>query len=99
MSFQIIFSIEADAQLQALEKDHSQKKRFKAIKKALGFLSANPKHPSLHTHEFTSLTREAGFKIFEAYAESKTPAAYRIFWHYGPDRGCITIISITPHSD
>ncbi len=36
-------------------------------------------------------------KIFEAYAEQATPAAYRIFWYYGPDENQITIIAITPH--
>lgn len=99
MVFTIIFTQEADNQLQALENDNSLKKRLKAVKKTLGYLAANPKHPSLNTYEFTSMTREAGFKVFEAYAESKTPGAYRIFWRYGPERGQITIISITPHPD
>jgi len=35
--------------------------------------------------------------VFEAYAESKTPAAYRIFWYDGPGKNEITIIAITPH--
>ncbi len=56
-----------------------------------------PMTPSLNTHEYTSLTRQFGIKIFEAYAENKTPQAYRIFWHYGPDQSEITIIAITPH--
>jgi hypothetical protein len=38
-----------------------------------------------------------GKEIFEAYAENNTPAAYRIFWCYGPEKDNITIISITPH--
>jgi len=38
-----------------------------------------------------------GEKVFEAYAEHPTPAAYRVFWHYGPEKGVITIIAITPH--
>ncbi|MDM8550054.1 hypothetical protein QUF72_08260 [Desulfobacterales bacterium HSG2] len=38
-----------------------------------------------------------GEKIFEAYAEQATPAAYRIFWHYGPSQNQITVIAITPH--
>jgi hypothetical protein len=36
-------------------------------------------------------------EVFEAYAENKTPAAWRIFWYYGPDRKQITILTITPH--
>ena len=38
-----------------------------------------------------------GREVFEAYAESKTPAGYRIFWHYGPGKNRITVIAITPH--
>jgi hypothetical protein len=34
---------------------------------------------------------------FDAYAGNKTPAAWRIFWHYGPDQKQITILAITPH--
>ena len=65
--------------------------------KCLGYLESNPKHHSLNTHEYNSLSRQFGIKIFEAYAENKTPQAYRIFWHYGPDKSEITIIAITPH--
>jgi hypothetical protein len=36
-------------------------------------------------------------EVFEAYAENNTPGAYRIFWHYGPDKNMITIVAITPH--
>ena len=46
-------------------------------------LSQNPKHPGLQTHEFVSLKGPKGRKVFEAYAEQATPAAYRIFWYYG----------------
>jgi len=49
------------------------------------------------THEFTSLKGPKGEKVFEAYAEQATPAAYRIFWYYGSKENQITIISITPH--
>ena len=38
-----------------------------------------------------------GEKVFEAYAEQLTPAAYRVFWYYGPAAKQITIIAITPH--
>ncbi len=35
-------------------------------------------------------------EVFEAYAENKTPAAWRIFWHSGLGRKSITILAITP---
>ncbi|MGH7318725.1 MAG: hypothetical protein ACRELA_03735 [Candidatus Rokuibacteriota bacterium] len=60
-------------------------------------MQTNLKHPSLNTHEYTSLRGANGEKVFEAYAEQKTPAAYRIFWHYGPGPGVITVVAITPH--
>lgn len=51
----------------------------------------------LQTPEYRSVAGAQGEKVFEAYAENKTPAAFRIFWHYGPEPGDITIIAITPH--
>ena len=97
MSFKLFFTKEAVTNLKELESNPSKKKRAKAVKKALGYLELNPKHPSLNTHEYDLLSRQFGIKIFEAYAENKTPQAYRIFWHYGPDKKDITIIAITPH--
>lgn len=38
-----------------------------------------------------------GEEVFEAYAENKTPGAYRVFWYYGPDRNQITLVAVTPH--
>jgi hypothetical protein len=73
------------------------KKQCKAIIKTMQFLSKNPRHNSLQTHEFTSLKGPDGEKVFEAYAQQRTPAAYRVFWYYGPYKGAITIITITPH--
>ena len=35
--------------------------------------------------------------IVEAYVQSRTPGAYRLFWCYGPASGEITILAITPH--
>jgi len=97
MSFRILFTNEAALNLEKLERDPSKKKRLNAVRKSFGYLENNPKHPSLNTHEYNSLTRQFGIKIFEAYAENKTPEAYRIFWHYGPDKSEITIIAITPY--
>lgn len=70
---------------------------LKAARKALGLLESNPRHPGLNTHQFSSLKGPGGEEVFEAYAENKTPAAWPIFWHYGPDKNQITILAITPH--
>jgi len=95
--FEIFLTDEARNQIERLKKDKGLEKRYNAVKKAIHFLSENPRHKSLTTHEFTSLTGPRGEKIFEAYAEQSTPAAYRIFWYCGPDKNEITIIAITPH--
>ena len=97
MSYRLLFTSQARSDLRRLEQDAGLAKRLKAVRKALGYLETNPRHPSLATHEFTSLSATAGRKVFEAYAENKTPAAYRIFWHYGPRRDQITIVAITAH--
>jgi hypothetical protein len=95
--FEIFVTDEAKNQLERLKRDKGLEKRYNAVKKAIRFLSENPRHKSLKTHEFTSLIGPKGEKIFEAYAEQSTPAAYRIFWHYGPGRNQMTILAITPH--
>jgi hypothetical protein len=95
--FQLKFTEQASNDLEELENAPSLKKRCKAVKKALGYLQKNPRHPSLNTHEYSSLSGPNGEKVFEAYAENKTPQAYRIFWIYGPAKQAITIIAITPH--
>jgi hypothetical protein len=95
--FEIFLTDEAKSQLERLRKDKGLEKRYNAVRKAIRFLSENPRHKSLKTHEFTSLIGPKGEKIFEAYAEQSTPAAYRIFWYYGPGRNQMTILAITPH--
>jgi|SRR5579872_1317764 len=97
MAFELKFTDQADSDLEELEKNEHLKKRLKAVRKALGYLQSNPRHPSLHTHKYHSIQGVNGEEIFEAYAENNTPVAYRIFWHYGPDKKSITIIAITPH--
>ena len=97
MPFQLKFTIEAQGNLSALEKDKGLAKRLKAVRKTLGYLEKNPRHPSLNTHKYDSLMGPAGEEIFEAYAENKTPAAYRVFWFYGPGQNEITVIAITAH--
>lgn len=84
-------------QVQELERDKSLEKRLKAVRKTLGLMETNLRHPSLNTHEYKSLKGARGEKVFEAYAESRTPAAYRVFWHYGPGKNEITVLAITPH--
>lgn len=59
-------------------------------------MSKNLRHPSLGTLEFHSKLGWNGEKIFEFYAQNKTPAAHRIFWYYGPGKKEITVVANTP---
>jgi hypothetical protein len=101
------FTLEADKQLIIIENDPSLKGAQKQIRKTLRYLETNLRARSLQTHEYQSLTRRYGIKIFEAYVQQKTPGAYRVFWHYGPDETSrdekripiITIVAITRHPD
>jgi hypothetical protein len=97
MSFDLKFTIQANAVLDELEQNRALAKRLKAVRKALAYLESNPRHPGLNTHKFTSLSGPNGEDIFEAYAENQTPGAYRIFWFYGPGKNEITVVAITPH--
>ena len=60
-------------------------------------MEVNLRHPSLNTHEYHNLKGPKGEKIFEAYAQQKTPDAYRIFWYYGPNKNMISILATIPH--
>ncbi|MCK4245013.1 MAG: hypothetical protein KAX20_05255 [Candidatus Omnitrophica bacterium] len=95
--FKIIQTNLVKEQLEVLKRNKGLEKRYKAVVKSIKLLARNPRHPGLHTHEYSSLQGPNGEKVFEVYAESLTSAAYRIFWYYGPERKQITIISIIPH--
>jgi hypothetical protein len=72
---------------------------FKQVRKCVQLLKSNPKHPGLATHQYSGLPNPHNpkQKVFEAYVQQSTPAAYRVFWCYGPEKDQITIVAITPH--
>ncbi len=79
--------------------DKEGEKFLNKLVKALAFLGQNPRHPGLASHEIDELTRKYGVKIFQSYLENNTPAAGRLFWAYGPDKGDITVLAIEPHPE
>lgn len=95
MQFRLLFTLQARDMLALLER--TDPKKYQKVLKTLGLMEVNLRHPSLNTHKYDSLSGANGEEVFEAYVENKTPAAFRIFWHYGPDRGVVTIVAITPH--
>lgn len=92
-----MFTATAAEHLEQLERDRGLARRLKAVRKTLARLETDPRHPGLQSHEFKSLSGVQGGKVFEPYAEQDTPAAYRVFWQYGPEKGQVTVIAITSH--
>lgn len=97
--FELVFARRAQEELDRLENSSQHSGLVKQVRKTLGFLQTNPRHPSLQTHVFHSLENpyDSREKVFEAYVQQHTPAAFRLFWCYGPGKGQITIIALTPH--
>jgi hypothetical protein len=99
---QVFDALMADA---AIDVDPNERKSieaqglFEQVHKCVEQLAANPRHPGLHTHEYHSLPHPYNKKqkVFEAYAQNRSPGAYRLFWCYGPGKNQITIFAITPH--
>ncbi len=91
--------IEGKRKKQLKSKSSKQEGLFKQVKKTLQYLRENPGHPGLRTHPYSSLEHpwDSSQKVFEAYIQNNTPAGYRVFWSYGPEKGQITIIAITAH--
>ena len=97
MKFNLKYSNEAKSQFLELENSKDKIAQYKAVAKTLGLMQINLRHPSLHTHKYDAINSPFGEEAFESYAQNKTPGAYRVFWCYGPERGYLYIIAITPH--
>lgn len=94
MAFRLEWTPEATANLADLERDQA---KLRKVRKALGLLEQDPRYPGLNSHKYESMTGPKREDAWESYVENKTPAAYRLFWCYGPGAGTLTIIAITPH--
>jgi hypothetical protein len=90
-------TLQAKAKESRLSKDEAA--LYKKWGKALTFLSANPRHPGLASHEIDDLSRRYGQKVWQSYLENNAPGAGRMFWVYGPGKGEITIIGLEPHPE
>jgi hypothetical protein len=104
MNRELRFTPSAEAALRDLGRDAHHAGLLKQVRKTLGLLETDIRHPSLRTHEFQSLRGPNGEKVFEPYVQSRTPAAWRIFFFYGPDRvekgrkvPVLTIVALTAH--
>jgi len=105
MQRELRYTPTAYEKLDTIENEPSLKGVLKQVRKTLGYLETDLQSKSLQTHEFESLTRRYGKKVFEAYAQQNTPGAYRVYWHYGDDEldkngkriPIITVVDILPH--
>jgi hypothetical protein len=95
--FSLRFSDEARDALSQLTSSPQHAKKLKKVRKALGRLEVDPRHPGLRSHKYSSLHGQDGEDVWDSYVENNTPSAWRIFWHYGPGASVITVVSITPH--
>lgn len=97
MRFELFYSVSAAEQRRALEHDPNRARIWKAVAKTIALIETDLRHPSLRTHKFHGLRGPNDEDVFEAYAQNRTPGAYRVFWYYGPKKGQLTILAITPH--
>lgn len=95
--FRLRFTPAAQATLKELESQPQHAVKLRKVRKALGLLQRDPRHPGLRSHTYSSLQGANGEGVWDSYVENRTPSAWRIFWHYGPDEGVLTILMITPH--
>ena len=68
----------------------------KAIDKALRFLSADPRHPSLNVHKARNVKgkyAEGGNDVFIAYASKNL----RLTFEYGPEPGMVAVRNCGHH--
>lgn len=94
--FQLLFTDEADAVLNALDQPQHAAKRKKAQKGLRLLHEVGPRHPGLHSHGYQSLQGPGGEEVWESYLENQTPGAWRVWWWYsGPDS--LTILTLGPH--
>ena len=94
MAFKLIFTDEAKGQLEGLGADE---KKLKRVRNCLRLLEADPKYPGLNSHKYSGMKTPDKRDLWESYVENKTPAAWRVFWCYGPESTQITIVAITGH--
>ena len=96
-SFTLLISDEAATVLAALAGSAQYEKQLKKVRQTLGKLQQDPRHPGLNSHKYTSIQGVDGEDIWECHVENNTPSAWRVFWHYGPGKAVITIVTIGPH--
>lgn len=98
--FGLRYTQEAQSVIEDLEATPATKVKCKKVKKTLKLLQdVGPSYPGLNSHKYSSITGLNGEDVWESYVENRTPGAWRIWWYYGPEEDCLTILTIGPHPD
>lgn len=97
MPFKLLVAEAAAALLDEMGEQAQYQEKLRKIRRTLGRIETDPRHPGLNSHKYTSVRGLNGEEVWESYVENKTSSAWRIFWHYGPGRDVITILTIGPH--
>lgn len=53
MEFNLRYNKKVREEMNELEQDHAMLHHLKEVRKALDFLSRNPRHPGIHTHKYS----------------------------------------------
>lgn len=96
-NFDLLFANEAASILGNLARKPQDAQKLKKVRNCLGRIQMDSRYPGLHSHSYSSLSGVNGEKVWESYVENNTPSAWRVFWHYGPSDGCITIVTLSQH--
>ena len=56
MQFELLFTEQASDDFEKLNSNKSYLKKLKSVRKSLGYLETNPRHPGLNTHKYSSLS-------------------------------------------
>ncbi|HEY9350458.1 MAG TPA: hypothetical protein VIP75_07185 [Acidothermales bacterium] len=105
MAIELRFSPDAAATLRELEAGSRRNPvRLRKVRKALGRLELDPRHPALHSHQYEQFPGLEKAKVWDSYVDHRTSDAWRIYWMYGPDEErdgrrvpVITVLVISPH--
>lgn len=105
MPYELRFADQAKAVLAELAHGRTaDPRKLKKVRRALARLEQDPAYPSLHSHQYENFPGHLAEKVWDSYVENHVPAAWRIFWKYGPDEKrdgrsvpVISVLAITPH--
>lgn len=107
MNFNLVFSPKIDKVLKTFSREyksgHMKPARlevYKKLNKTLDILEKNPRHPGLHSHPNSSVSKWFGYDVWQSYIENRNSLARRLFWLYDPEvKGQIFVIGYCNHPE